>query len=149
MLTFRYDFTVNASLEEVANFHRDTSALKKLSPPPMIAQLHRVDPMAEGSISEFTLWLGPIPIRWRAVHSNVSKNGFTDTQESGPMDYWVHKHRFEAISETQTQISEEVEYTHPVGLHGFFTHLLFGKAGLLFLFNYRKFATKRTLRSKK
>ena len=105
----------------------------------------RVDPMAEGSISEFTLWLGPIPIHWRAVHSQVSKSGFTDTQEKGPMAFWAHKHRFEALSETKTRIHEQVEYTHPAGLRGLYTRLLFGKLGLLFLFNYRKFATKRTL----
>ena len=52
---FSYQFTINASLEAVADFHRDTRALKQLSPPPAIVQLHRVDPMVEGSISEFTL----------------------------------------------------------------------------------------------
>ena len=149
MPNFHYDFTVNASLGDVAAFHRDTSALKKLSPPPMIVQMHRVDPMAEGSISEFTLWLGPIPIRWKATHSQVSVNGFTDTQEKGPMEFWAHTHRFETISESYTRIHEQIKYTHPTGLHGFFTRLLFGKAGLIFLFSYRKFATKRALRSKK
>ncbi len=138
---------MDASLEAVSDFHRDTSALKILSPMPM--QLHRADPMADGSISEFTMWLGPIPIRWRAVHSDVSANGFTDTQESGPMAFWAHTHRFESVNENQTHIYEQIEYRHPKGSRRFFTRLLFGKLGLQILFTYRQLATKYALRSKK
>ena len=147
MSTFNYTFTVDAPLTSVTEFHRDTSALKKLSPGPM--QLHRADPMGEGSISEFTLWLGPIPVRWRAVHTNVNENGFTDTQESGPMEFWVHTHRFKAIDESKTRIHEHIEYRHPKGPRGLFTHLLFGGLGLKILFTYRQWATKKALRSAK
>ncbi|MBT3337565.1 MAG: hypothetical protein HN855_02115 [Anaerolineae bacterium] len=149
MRIFKYNFTVNAPLEDVAAFHQDTSALKKLSPRPMIVQLHQVDPMAENSISEFTLWLGPIPIRWRAIHSNISTNGFTDTQEKGPMKYWKHTHSFESIDEEKTRIQEKVEYTHPEGLRSLFTRLLFGRLGLNLLFTYRKLATRRHIGEQK
>ena len=145
MKTYNYEFTVNASLDDVAAFHQDTSALKKLSPPPMIVQLHQVDPMAEASVSEFTLWMGPIPIRWRAIHSNVGDNGFTDTQEKGPMAYWKHTHSFEYIREQKTRIRETIEYTQPKGLRSLFTRILFGKFGLTLLFAYRKWATNHHL----
>ena len=144
MPIFTYSFSVDAPLADVAEFHRDTRALRKLSPMPM--QLDRIDPMGEGSVSEFTMWLGPIPIRWRAVHSNISREGFTDTQERGPMEFWAHTHRFESINQSQTRIHEHVEYRHPKGLRGFFTRLLFGKPGLFALFTFRKFATKFALR---
>ena len=145
MNTFNYEFTVNASLEDVSAFHQDTSALKKLNPPPIIVQLHQVDPMAEASVSEFTLWMGPIPIRWRAIHSNVGVNGFTDTQDKGPMEYWKHTHSFECIKEQKTRIRETIEYRHPKGLGSMFTRLLFGKYGLTLLFAYRKWATIHNL----
>ena len=144
MPTFNYTFIVDASLVSVAAFHSDTSALKTLSPGPM--QIHLADPMSDGSISEFTLWLGPIPVRWRAVHSNVSEQGFTDTQERGPMAFWAHTHTFTAINPNQTQINEHIEYRHPKGLRGLFTRLVFGKLGLLVLFTYRQWATKRALK---
>ena len=144
MPIFTYSFSIDAPLSDVAEFHRDTRVLRKLSPMPM--QLHRVDPMGEGSVSEFTMWLGPIPIRWRAVHSNISKSGFTDTQESGPMEFWAHTHRFEAISGSQTRIHEHVEYRHPKGFRGLLTRLLFGKLGLFALFTFRKFSTRFALR---
>ena len=41
--------------------------------------------MTEGSISEFTLCMGPVPIRWRAIHSDIGPKGFTDIQEIGPI----------------------------------------------------------------
>jgi len=145
MPTFDYAFTVRAPLAEVAEFHHDTRALKRLTPPPIIVQLHRVDPMAEGSVSEFTLWFGPIPIRWTAVHSNVGPSGFTDTQTRGPLKYWRHTHSFGVESEKVTCIREHVEYEHPGGLRGLFTRLLFGRLGLLALFTARKVVTRRLL----
>jgi ligand-binding SRPBCC domain-containing protein len=78
MPVFDYKFTVHASLQELSDFHRDTSALKKLTPPPTIVQLHESEPMEEGSVSRFTLWVGPLPLRWKAVHRGVSERGFTD-----------------------------------------------------------------------
>lgn len=148
MLVFTAEFTVEAPLEAVVEFHGNTRALKKLSPPPMVVQLQRVDPMAEGSISEFTLWLGPIPIRWRAIHSQVSPNGFTDTQEQGPLAYWRHTHRFEALPDGKTCIKDRVEYRHHPGIKGLFSRLLFGKPGLTALFTYRKWATQTALKEK-
>jgi ligand-binding SRPBCC domain-containing protein len=146
MPVFNFTFTVNAPLEAVATFHEDTRALKKLNPPFVIVQLHRVDPMAEGSISEFTLWMGPLPIKWRAVHNNVGIQGFTDTQESGPLKSWRHTHRFEALDDKTTQIHEHIEYEFLSGWRGLLPRILFGRLGLIVLFTYRKWATQWALR---
>jgi ligand-binding SRPBCC domain-containing protein len=131
MPIFDYTFTVDAPLESVSAFHADTRALKRLNPPPIIVQLHRVDPMAEGSISEFTLWFGPLPIRWRALHSKVSPYGFTDIQEKGPLASWQHTHRFESIGEKTTRIHEHIIYEYPSGLRGVLSRLLFSRLGLM------------------
>lgn len=146
MQTFDFTFLVRTSLNAVAEFHHDTRALKWLTPPPMIAQMHRIDPMAEGSLSEFTLWFFFIPLRWRAIHSNVdSKTGFTDTQASGPMKYWQHRHSFTAENENLTRVNEHVDYEHDSGWRGLGTRLLFSPPGLWFLFFYRAFITRRQL----
>jgi ligand-binding SRPBCC domain-containing protein len=101
--------------------------------------------MAEGSVSEFSLWLGPFPIRWRAVHSDVGPHGFTDTQTQGPLATWQHTHHFEAIDGGTTRIHEHVEYEYARGLKGLLSRLLFSPIPLYFLFTYRKWATKRAL----
>lgn len=146
--TFRYKFLVHANLETVRAFHQDTNALKKLTPPLTILQLHSVEPLAEGSVSKFTLWLGPIPIPWMAVHRDVTEHGFTDFQAAGPAQSWEHTHRFTAIDETTTEVSEHIEFEHKPGIRGLISRLLFCYPNLMFLFTYRRWATRRALQAK-
>ncbi len=146
MPVFDYSFTVPASLEAVRAFHGDTSALKRLTPPPTIVQLHAIEPLAEGSVSRFTLWVGPLPLRWTAVHRNVSPRGFTDVQTEGPARKWEHTHTFVPVSATVTEIREHIEYEHKRGFWGVVTRLLFSKPNLTLMFAYRRWATRRFLR---
>lgn len=142
MHTFDYRFTVNAPLEVVSAFHEDTRVLKKLTPFPIFAQVHRFEPLGEGSRADFTLWFGPLPVRWQAVHSEVSISGFTDTQVSGPLKAWRHTHRFEPLPDGRTQVREHIEYAHDSGGRGLLSRLLFAKPGLYLLFTARKFLTR-------
>jgi ligand-binding SRPBCC domain-containing protein len=97
-------------------------------------------------VAEFTLWFGPVPLRWVAVHSNVSaQHGFTDTQQRGPLKAWRHTHRFEAVDASTTHVSEHIEYEYPSGLPGLLAHLLFTPPALSFLFTYRQWVTRRAL----
>ncbi len=146
MPIFDYTFLVNAPLQAVADFHRDTRALKRLSPPPLFVQLHRAEPLSEGAVAEFTLWFGPVPMRWVAVHSDVSaRHGFTDTQQRGPLKAWRHTHRFEAVDAHTTRVREHIEYEYPLGLRGLLARLLFSPLALTFLFAYRQWVTRRIL----
>ncbi len=146
MPVFEYAFTVQAPLDAVRAFHHDTSALKRLTPPPTIVQLHRIEPLAEGSVSEFTLWVGPLPLRWKAVHRDVSDHGFTDVQAEGPAAKWEHTHTFTALDEKTTEVREHVEYAHRRGPWGWVTRVLFAKPNLQVMFAYRKWVTRRQLR---
>ena len=148
MKTFTYTFQVNAPLAKVAEFHRDTRALKHLSPPPMFVQLHQVEALGEGSKAEFTMWLGPIPIRWVAVHSEVdARHGFTDTQVEGPLKTWQHTHRFDALGEKKTQVKERIQYEYQSGLKGFLSRVLFNPVGLKIMFGYRAWVTRRMVKA--
>lgn len=146
MPTFDYSFTVNAPLAAVQAFHGDTSALKRLTPPPTIVQLHSIEPLAEGSVSKFTLWVGPLPLHWTAVHRNVSPRGFTDVQASGPAARWEHTHTFTPLDTATTRIDEHIEFEHKPGFWGVVTRLLFSRPNLLLMFTYRKLATRWHLR---
>ena len=147
MPTFDFSFTVNAPLSAVQAFHSDTSALKRLTPPPTIVQLHSIEPLAEGSVSKFTLWVGPLPLRWTAVHRNVSPRGFTDVQASGPAARWEHTHTFTSLDADTTRIDEHIEFEHKPGFWGVVTRLLFSRPNLLLMFTYRKLATRWHLRN--
>ena len=109
MRRFRHEFQVNASIQRVAKFHSSSQALDLLTSPPIFVQLNHIEPLAEGSRSDFTFWLGPIPIHWVAVHSHVYPTaGFTDTQVEGPFQTWIHQHTFERISDQVTRIIDEI-----------------------------------------
>jgi ligand-binding SRPBCC domain-containing protein len=142
MIVFEYHFKVRAPLSAVAAFHHDTRILRRLTPPPIRVQLHRVEPLAEGSLSEFTLWFGPWPVRWTAVHSQVGPHGFTDTQSAGPLNYWRHTHRFTVLDGATTRVSERIEYAHSPGPRGLLSRLLFNRLALRLLFTYRAVATR-------
>lgn len=148
MPTFDYKFTVAAPLTAVSQFHHDTSVLKTLTPPPIFAQIHHFDPLADGAKADFTLWFGPVPVRWQAVHTNVSERGFTDTQVSGPLKSWQHTHTFTPVAKNKTEIHEHIEYQYQDGWRGLVNRLFFGKLGLWGLFTARKFITRYHLSDK-
>jgi ligand-binding SRPBCC domain-containing protein len=146
MAEFNYSFVVKAPLTQVAEFHHDARALKRLTPPPIITQIHLVEPLAENSVAEFTLWFGPLPIRWKAVHTAVDMlYGFTDVQLKGPLKSWAHTHTFIPVSDEITKVREHIEFEHYPGMRGLLSRLLFPRAGLYLLFAYRKWTTRRLL----
>lgn len=142
MPSFDFQFTVHASLEDVCEFHHDTRVLKRLTPPPTVVQLHEVEPLANDSVSRFTLWVGPLPLHWKAIHKDVSDRGFTDVQAEGPAAQWEHTHTFFADSEETTIIREHIVYEHKRGLRGLLTRILFARPNLYLMFTYRKLVTR-------
>lgn len=147
MEVFERRFRVEAPLERVREFHGSSAALKQLTPPLMPMKLHRFGKLEDGMVAEFTLWAGPVPIRWVARHEEVGSEGFTDVQVEGPMASWRHRHQFVAVGPGQTEVHDRIEYAHPSGLSGVWTRLLFAKAGLHGLFLYRAWATRRGCRA--
>ncbi len=140
---FKHSFTVDAPVEDVSAFHRDTRVLKHLTPLPIIVQIHEFESLAEGSTARFTLWFGPAPIRWEAVHSDVSAAGFTDTQLRGPLKSWRHTHRFTPLDDGRTRVDDHIHYEHDAGLRGILSRLLFARPGLRYLFAMRARRTRR------
>jgi ligand-binding SRPBCC domain-containing protein len=86
--------------------------------------------------------VGPLPLRWTAVHRDVSERGFTDIQREGPVRKWEHTHTFRPLSDEQTEIQEHIEYAHKPGLRGLLTRLLFARPNLYLMFTYRKLVTR-------
>jgi ligand-binding SRPBCC domain-containing protein len=144
-MQFRHVFQVNAPLAAVVAFHARSASMGEITPPPIIVRLHHAPEMlTEGDEMEFSLWLGPLPVRWSARIENVSASGFSDRQLTGPFSEWVHTHRFLEISTTTTKVLDEVYFklkSHP------FWYLI-GRGmsiGLPGLFAYRAWKTKRVL----
>ena len=93
-----------------------------------------------------TDWVGPLPLRWTAVHCDVSDRGFTDVQASGRAAAWAHTGTFTRLSDGRTKIDEHIEFEHKAGAWGIVTRLLFSKPNLWLMFSYRRFVTRWFLR---
>ena len=147
MKIFTNSFRVNTHIQAVADFHSSTAALKRLTPFPVIVQIHHLEPLAEGSMAAFTMWFGPFPVSWVARHVNVDPlKGFTDIQDSGPMLFWRHTHSFIAVTENVTEVRDQIEYEYQPGWKYLWTRFLYAPLMLRFLFLFRTWVTKRAVR---
>jgi ligand-binding SRPBCC domain-containing protein len=149
-LVFRYKhrFQVQAPLEKVAEFHARSSSLTAITPPPTRMIVHQAPPrLAEGDEMDFTMKLGPLPIRWLARIENVRPTGFVDRQLRGPFHRWVHQHIFEPVDETTTTVLDEIEFS----LHSQPWPKIIGFGMVLSLpalFAYRSWKTRALLEKK-
>ena len=145
-----FRFRVKAPLGAVIDFHRHSSSLKAITPPwTPLSGVSAPEVLAEGDEMEFTLWAGPLPIRWKARIAAVSEDGFVDEQVSGPFELWRHRHRFFAADEAaDTESSTWVEDTIEARLP---RHLFWGLIGrfmwlgLPIVFAYRARKTRSVL----
>jgi len=137
---------MNTTMEKMIAFHEDPKAMPKLSPPPIFVQVHRDErtSLTEGEL-EFTLWFGPIPIRWLARHEpGPTETSFADLMVKGPMAYWRHEHIFEE-ADGGIALIDRVTIAHKKGLAGLITRLMFDGVPLRILFFYRHTRTRQAV----
>ncbi len=146
MPVFEHRFSVAAPVRQVAAFHRSADSFRRLIPPGIPVCIRRPAVPAEGAVAEFTLWIGPLPVRWTALHRDVSDSGFTDVQTAGPLKQWIHQHRFEAADENRTVVIDRIELEHASGVRGLGTRLLFSRLSLRLMFLWRMLVTRRACR---
>jgi ligand-binding SRPBCC domain-containing protein len=144
-MRYRHRFRVSAPVAAVAGFHSRAESMAAITPPIVPVQMESTPPhISAGSQMAFTMWLGPLPIKWRAYLSCLSSNGFTDYQIEGPFRYWIHTHTFVNANEHHTEVIDEVQ----AGLKWNVVWAPIGLAmwlGLPLLFAYRAWKTRRIL----
>ncbi|HXF61290.1 MAG TPA: hypothetical protein VNK95_06720 [Caldilineaceae bacterium] len=144
-MRYTHRFTVRAPLAKVAAFHRRAASMAAITPPPIIVQMHRAPvELADGAEVAFTLWLGPLPLRWQALMDQVSDHGFRDRMLSGPFASWVHQHRFIPLDGQTTEVVDEIEASLPAGFSRRVVALGMW-LGMPLLFAYRAWRTRRLL----
>ena len=144
-MRYQHRFVVNAPLADVARFHSQSASMGAITPPPIIVRVHSAPPvLAEGDTMDFTMWLGPLPIRWLARIEQTSGSSFVDRQLSGPFARWEHLHTFVPLNDGQTAVVDQVTaqlsdnwFWKAVGLNMWL--------GLPILFAYRGWQTRRLL----
>lgn len=137
---FESRFEVAGTPDEVMLFHFAPGVLRVLTPPVIRVESIFMEPVAEGNVNEFEMYLlGLVPLRWRARLYDVSTAGFTDVQEEGPMESWIHRHSWKRVDSSRTEVVDQIWFEHKKD--GLLTRLLFNSVGLTVLFQYRRLAT--------
>jgi ligand-binding SRPBCC domain-containing protein len=102
--------------------------------------------ITEGEIA-FTMWFGPLPIRWLARHEpGPTETSFADRMIEGPLAQWRHEHIFEETGDGVALV-DRVTLEHKPGLPGLMTRLMFDGLPLRFLFFYRHMRTRQAVSS--
>lgn len=151
MLHFRYSSLIDAPVQTVWDFHTRDDILQQLTPPWQPVEIVRREGGLEvGAVSEFKIWLGPLPVDWVAIHTEcIPYQLFTDEQQQGPMASWVHRHQF-TEENGKTRLTDAIAYSLP---GDWFAEQLVGwwvDSRLEEMFRYRHEVTQRecTIHSK-
>jgi ligand-binding SRPBCC domain-containing protein len=114
---FIYRSVMPATAHDVFAWHERPSALLELLPSSGFARvLSRSGGIRDGGRIVFTLGVGPLRIRWEAVHFGyVQDEQFCDEQVRGPFRVWRHTHRVTPLSSSSCRLEDRVEYALPGG----------------------------------
>lgn len=101
-------------------YHDSPGALQRLLPPWERIQIVSTDnQITVGSRVKLKASMCGLPLKYLARHTVYDPpRHFQDVQEQGPFASWVHDHRFEAQSESQSQLTDHIEYQLPLGAIG-------------------------------
>jgi len=138
----RFEMVENlaAPLSRVFDFFSRPANLVKISPPELHfqlvsgpEQLHlgarvtlqgRRWGLSQRLVSEVTTW--------------EPEQLFVDEQREGPFKKWIHTHRFEALPDGGTRVTDRIEYEPPGGMLGFVITVKAVERDLKWIFEYRR-----------
>lgn len=140
---------VPVSRDALFAYHDSPGALQRLIPPWESVTVESSDhSLTPGSTVVLKMKVGPIPLRWVAVHGDYDPpSRFEDVQKSGPFAHWHHKHLFSegGDSSESSMLVDQVDYRVPLGGIG----KIFGggmvRRQLATMFHYRHSVTRGDL----
>jgi len=117
MGTFTVRTEVNASADELFAWHARPGAFERLVPPwERVRVVERTGGLEDGARVVLEMRLGPLPVRWTAVHRDVvAGRQFVDEQEGGPFRAWRHTHRMIPAGPERSTLEDHVEFELPLG----------------------------------
>lgn len=152
MQHLQFNAEINAPLIRVWRFYDDLETLLKITPP--ATKVRIIGPPSEIKKGvRFTLVVRQpplfFPIRWETIITEyLPPDLFVDEQGKGPFAYWHHEHRFEALSEARTRLTDTITYLPPLGPLGQIADRLFIRRQLTEMFAYRHQITRKLLEEK-
>ena len=144
---FYYESIINAPATLVFDWHHESAAIEKLTPPWEPVKVVGTPASIDETGSRTTLELrvfGFMRLYWVAEHRNYQPGkSFQDIQISGPFARWCHTHSVEPIDENTCRYIDSIDYKVPCGWFG----ELFGgwlvRLKLKKMFSYRHHIVKK------
>jgi len=141
VLTFTRSSEIAVPVEALREWHFRPEAFARLTPPRERATvIESPGALVDGARAVIEVRIGPIKQRWVAEHE-ITDEGFIDRQIEGPFAFWEHTHRFEAISDGKSRLTDSIRYRLPFGLIGRVFGKPFIERKLDRLFRYRHAVT--------
>ena len=133
---------IPVTLEEAWAFFSSPGNFVRITPPEMMVTItsgKEEQSIYPGMIITYTLYpFMMIPVRWETEIVSVNKPlFFEDMQNSGPDEYWHHKHTFKEI-QGGVEMTDSLQYSLPMSLFGEIVNTLIVSLRLEEVFNYRK-----------
>jgi uncharacterized protein (TIGR01777 family) len=106
---------INASAEDVFQWHARPGALERLVPPwAPLWVVARHGGIRKGATATLKIKAGPFHLKWLAEHTDYEENRFfRDCQKKGPFAFWRHTHRFEPDASGGCFLEDQIEYALP------------------------------------
>ena len=142
MPTFRRSTTLPHPPEIVFEWHERPGAFARLTPPWVdVRVLESSGGIRDGARVVLRVRKGPLDVRWELKHEGFEEGRqFRDVQVSGPLERWVHTHRFTPGEGGGTLVEDEVDWEPPLGAAGelFATSAVERALHRLFEFRHRR-----------
>ena len=133
---------IPVTLDEAWTFFSSPGNFVRITPPEMMVTItsgKEEQSIYPGMVITYTLYpFMMIPVRWETEIVSVNKPFFfEDMQNSGPYEYWHHKHTFKEI-QGGVEMTDSLQYSLPMSLFGEIVNTLIVSMRLAEVFNYRK-----------
>jgi ligand-binding SRPBCC domain-containing protein len=139
--TFQKSLRLSVPVEDLRALHHSAEAIPQLTPPFVQIRVEGDPAIRDGNLQTIKSRVWPTPWQtWKARISEVGPNGFTDTAEQSPFQFFRHRHSFIAHGEG-CELIDAIEFRAPGGWLGNQVARLM----LTLLFAYRHVVTKRSL----
>lgn len=139
--TFQKSLRLSVLVEDLRALHHSAVAIPQLTPPFVQIRVEGDPAIRDGNLQTIKsrVWLTPWQT-WKARISEVGPDGFTDTAEQSPFQFFRHRHSFIARGDG-CELIDAIEFRAPGGWLG----NQMARIVLTLLFAYRHVVTKRLL----
>jgi len=142
---------IQASAEDLFQWHAEPGALERLTPPWQPVEVEECAPgIRAGDRGVLRVRVGPFRVRWVIEHRDyIQDRQFRDVQISGPFRRWEHTHRFTPDGPGACTLEDSIDYELPLGRLGNFLGGWFVRRKLEKVFDYRHRVTAEAMGARK